>query len=258
MSAVSLDLSYGLAKITINRPESLNAINHEVISKLQEVVRTVSLNSEIHVVVLAGAGEKAFVAGADIKEMKNFTPAQAAAFSAFGTQVFQSFSQMPQLTIAKINGFALGGGLELAMFSDFMVCSDDSIFGLPEVTLGLVPGFGGTQKLVEKIGLSRAIQWGTSGVKFSAHEALQAGLVNKVFSKSEFEADFEKFLAPFLKNAPYAIRSVKNLMKNGNHSQKQTGFNFENSHFGLMFSTQDAKEGMEAFTEKRKPKFLGC
>jgi enoyl-CoA hydratase len=257
MTAVTFEEKNGLAIVTVNRPESLNAINEEVIYELEKITQTLKMREDIHAVVLTGAGTKAFVAGADIKAMSQMSSIQASQFSAYGTKVFESFGNLPQVTITKVSGFALGGGLELAMAADFIVCSENSFFGLPEVTLGLVPGFGGSQRLAQRIGISKAIEWATSGAKYTAQQALQAGLVNSVHSAEEFELALEKLVAGILKNGPYAIKSVKSLIRNGANSISNVGYAFESSQFGVMFSSSDAKEGMKAFVEKRKPNFVG-
>jgi enoyl-CoA hydratase len=257
MTIVNLEEKNGLAFVTINRPESLNAINETVLNELAEITKKLKLSTTAHVVVLAGAGGKAFAAGADIKAMAAMSPATAAQFSAYGTEVFEAFGNLPQVTLAKITGFALGGGLELAMATDFLICTENSLFGLPETTLGLVPGFGGSQRLAQRIGIAKAIEWATTGAKYFAQHALQSGLVNSVHSVEEIDAAVEKTTSQMLKNGPYAIRSVKNLIRNGSQRLSPVGFSLESAQFGVMFSSADAKEGMQAFIEKRKPVYVG-
>ncbi len=254
-SVVSLEISGAVAKLQINRPEALNAINNDVIHSLEKYISFLEKSTKIHLVLMSGAGEKAFVAGADIKEMQNLNSQEAAQFSKFGTEVFLRLSALPQIVIAQIQGFALGGGLELAMAADIIVASQKARFGLPETSLGLIPGFGGTQKLARRIGLAQALEWMSTGDKYSAEEALRVGLVNHIWPSEELIPQTEKLISQILKNGPEAIKAAKRIASTGFDLPLREACIFESQQFGLQFGTSEMKEGVKAFLEKRSPQF---
>ncbi|MCA2961807.1 MAG: enoyl-CoA hydratase/isomerase family protein [Silvanigrellales bacterium] len=255
-NAVTLSLEGSVATLVVNRPEALNAINGAVIEALASHVRTLERSREVQVVVLTGAGDKAFVAGADIKEMLSFDPEQAAHFGQLGARVFSALGNLPQVVIARVHGFALGGGLELALSADFIVASSKAKFGLPEVTLGLIPGFGGTQRLAERIGAARALEWVTSAERYDAQEAFAVGLVNRVVAPEELDATVAALAKKISSNGPGAVRAVKAVVANSQRVNAGVGFELEAARFGLRFGTPEAKEGLAAFVEKRPPAFL--
>jgi len=214
-------------------------------------------DSDVGIVIITGAGEKAFVAGADIKEMKDMSPLEARNFMHFGQGVFNDIENLPKPTIAAVNGFALGGGCELALSCDMIIASEKAKFGLPEVTLGIHPGFGGTQRLPRLIGSAKAKELIFTGKMIDANEALRIGLVNKVVPPENL-MDVAKALAQkILKNGQLAIRLVKSAINAGLNVPLEKGLAYEAVTQGLAFTTEDKNEGLEAFLEKRKPNFKG-
>ncbi|MEN9530156.1 MAG: hypothetical protein RI932_2029 [Pseudomonadota bacterium] len=245
----------GVGVLEINRPEALNALNTEVLRQLSEHVSALARNQALSVVILKSSGEKAFVAGADIKEMLDFSPGQAFEFSRRGQIVFTALNQLPQIVIAQVQGFALGGGLELALAADFIVASQKAKFGLPEVGLGLIPGFGGTQRLVKRLGLARALEWTTSAEKYTAQVAYELGLLNRVVEPDQLAAVVESLAATIAAQGPQAIRAAKRAAWAAESSGGDLGFEFEAQLFASCFSGAESKEGLSAFVEKRKPNF---
>lgn len=247
----------GIAQITINRPSKLNALNVVTIQELHDAFETLENNEEVRVILITGEGEKAFVAGADISEFANFSVAEGAQMATQGHELLFDFVEnLKTPTIAAINGFALGGGLELAMACHFRVASDNAKMGLPEVSLGVIPGYGGTQRLPQLIGKGRAMEMIMTAGMISAEEAFRAGLVNHVIPQSEL-LDFTKGIASkIIRNSPYAIgRAIKAI--NANFKDGVNGYETEIRNFGKCFATEDFKEGTSAFLEKRKPIFTG-
>lgn len=252
---VSLKIEGSKATVQIERPEALNALNEEVLTQLHQIVNGLAARDDVHVVTLAGSGDKAFVAGADIKFMQGLSASQAEKFSKLGSQIFSSIEALPQVVVARVQGFALGGGLELALSADFIVASSKARFGLPEVSLGLIPGFGGTQRLTRRIGRARAIEWMTTAEKYNAEQALAAGLVNHVVPHEELVTFTESLANQILRNGPFAVRAAKQAAVKGAECAMHAALDLESAIFGLRFSTPEAKEGMLAFVEKRAPKF---
>jgi enoyl-CoA hydratase len=245
----------GIVGVEINRPEALNALNSVVLQSLASTIEHIQSQAHVSVVVVKGAGEKAFVAGADIKEMLNFDQSQARDFSFYGQSVFSALAQLPQVVIAQVHGFALGGGLELALSADFIVASDKSRFGLPEVGLGLIPGFGGTQRLVARLGYARALEWMTSAERYTAEIAYQLGLLNRVVPHEQLDDAVEQLASQIANQGPLAVRRAKRAALAAASGAKDLGFEFEANLFGTCFTGSEAREGLAAFTEKRKPKF---
>ncbi|KIO50659.1 enoyl-CoA hydratase/isomerase family protein [Flavobacterium hibernum] len=246
-----------IATVTINRPTKLNALNKATISDLSKAVKLLGKNDDVRVIIITGSGEKAFVAGADISEFANYNIIEGAQLAAEGQEkLFDFIENLKKPVIAAVNGFALGGGLELAMACHFRVASDNAKMGLPEVTLGLIPGYGGTQRLPQLVGKGRAMEMIMTAAMISAEEAKQYGLVNHVVPQSELLAFTEGIAQKIIKNAPFAIsKAIKAI--NANYTDGKNGFDTEIKSFGKCFGTKDFKEGTTAFLEKRKAEFTG-
>lgn len=255
---ILVSLDGNLARLTINRPSKLNALNKETINELHLAFKALEENPQIRVVILTGSGEKAFVAGADISEFADFSVDEGAQLAAQGQEILFDFVQnLSTPVIAAVNGFALGGGLELAMACHFRIASDNAKMGLPEVTLGLIPGYGGTQRLPQLVGKGRAMEMILTAGMIPAEEALRIGLVNHVVSQEEELLPFcESIAQKIIKNAPLAISKAIHAI-NANYKEGENGFDTEIKSFGKCFGTQDFKEGTTAFLEKRKAVFIG-
>ena len=252
MTNVLLEKKGNIAVATINRPKALNALNSEVLNDLSELVDLVNADPEIRALVLTGAGEKAFVAGADIGEMSTLTVAEGEAFGKRGNDAFRKIETLPIPTIAAINGFALGGGCELSMSCDIRLCADTAVFGQPEAGLGITPGFGGTQRLARLVGAGMAKQMIYTAKNIKADEALRIGLVNAVYPLEELMPAAEKMASAIAKNAPIAVRACKKAINDGLQVDIDQAVVIEEKLFGSCFETADQKEGMGAFLEKRK------
>lgn len=237
--------------ITINRPKALNALNEEVLKDIEAAFDAVDL-SEIRAIIVTGAGEKSFVAGADIAAMSTMTKEQGEAFGKFGNDIFRKIETFPVPVIAAVNGFALGGGNELAMSCDIRICSDNALFGQPEVGLGITPGFGGTQRLARLIGVGKAKEMVYGARNIKADEAYRLGLVNAVYTQEELMPAAMKLASGIAKNAPIAVRNSKKAMNDGLQVDMDQAIVIEEKAFGDCFETEDQREGMTAFLEKRK------
>jgi enoyl-CoA hydratase len=247
----------GLLLITINRPRQLNALNRGIIEALGDVLERADADPAIRVAVVTGAGDKAFVAGADIKEFAGHDQRRAAEMSAHGHRVlFDRMERLSKPVIAAINGYALGGGLELAMSAHMRIASESARLGLPEVSLGVIPCFGGTQRLARLVGRGKALELITTGGTLDAQEALQWGLVNRVVPKAELLTAARAMAAEIMQNAPTAIAAAIRAV-NAGFQDGLNGFEVEIEEFGKCFTTQDFREGTRAFMEKRKPRFPG-
>ena len=250
-------LTDNILTITINRPDKLNAINKVVMSELDEVVNEIYLNKEIKGAILTGAGAKAFVAGADISEFQGLSREEGEVLSRIGQEIFYRIENSPKPIIAAVNGFALGGGCELAMACHFRLCSPNAKFGQPEVNLGVIPGYGGTQRLTRIVGKGKAIELMLTGRMMDAQEALQAGLVNYIIETDELLTKAREILSIIGEKAPLAVAKIiecANLSEDGSIGD---GFIYEQEAFGECFATEDMKEGASAFLAKRKPMFKG-
>ncbi len=246
-----------LAVITINRPSQLNALNKETIAELHVAIKTAEKDKTIGVIILTGSGEKSFVAGADIKEFADFTISQGGELALKGQQTLFSFIEnLGTPVIAAVNGFALGGGLELAMSAHIRVASNNARMGLPEVSLGVIPGYGGTQRLPQLVGKGKANEMIFTAGMIKADEALQWGLVNYVVEPQDLLAKCEEIANKIIPNSPMAIRSAIAAVNAGFESGVN-GFDKEIEEFGKCFGTSEFKEGTTAFLEKRKPNFRG-
>lgn len=256
MTNVLLEKKGPYAVATIHRPEALNALNSQVLDELNETLDAVNLD-EVRCLILTGAGAKSFVAGADIGEMSTLTKAEGEAFGKKGNDVFRKLETFPIPVIAAVNGFALGGGCEISMSCDIRICSDNAVFGQPEVGLGITPGFGGTQRLARLVGPGMAKQMIYTARNIKADEAYRIGLVNAVYPQEELMAAAEKMAAGIAKNAPIAVRNCKKAINEGLDADMDEAIVIEEKLFGDCFESYDQKEGMAAFLEKRKvEKFL--
>lgn len=245
----------GIGVLTIARPKMLNALSTEVMEELDLVLEQIENDFNIQVLIVTGAGEKAFVAGADIAEMKDKNVFDGRDFSTFGNSVFTKLADLRQPTIAAINGFALGGGCELALACDIRLGSTNTKLGQPEVGLGIIPGFGGTQRLSRIVGIGVAKELIFTGKNINAQEGLRIGLLNQVVPNEELEMSARKMAESIQKNAPFAVELSKEVINAGAEMTLADGLRFEAEVFGSLFSTSDQKEGMEAFVNKRKPDF---
>ena len=251
MEYITYEAEGQIGIITINRPKALNALNSTVLDELDKTLDGVDLES-IRCLILTGAGEKSFVAGADIGEMSSLTKAEGEAFGKKGNDVFRKIETFPIPVIAAVNGFALGGGCELSMSCDIRICADTAVFGQPETGLGITPGFGGTQRLARLVGPGMAKQLIYTAKNIKADEALRIGLVNAVYPLEELMPAAEKLAATIAKNAPIAVRACKKAINDGLQVDMDAAVVIEEKLFGSCFESADQKEGMGAFLEKRK------
>lgn len=245
--------------MTLNRPQALNALNLQMLNEMADAIRQLSEMDFDHAkaLVITGSGEKSFVAGADIKEMMDMTTEKAKAFAERGQSVFQEFNLLKIPVIAAVNGFALGGGFELALGCDFIIASDKAKFGLPEVSLGLIPGFGGTVRLLQAVGLRKAKELTFTGEMITADEANRLGIVSQVVPAEELMATVIKKIQMMLKQSPLSIAAAKKSVLEAYDLNIDSGLKNEAEIFSKLFSSEDTKEGTLAFTEKRKPLFKG-
>ena len=237
--------------VTINRPKALNALNSEVLKEIEAAFDAIDLEAT-RAVILTGAGEKSFVAGADIGEMSTLTKEEGEAFGKTGNDVFRKIETFPIPVIAAVNGFALGGGCEISMSCDIRLCSDNAVFGQPEVGLGITPGFGGTQRLARLVGAGKAKEMIYTAFNIKADEAYRIGLVNAVYPQAELMDAAKKMAAKIAKNAPIAVRACKKAINEGLDVDMDQAIVVEEKAFGSCFETEDQKAGMEAFLNKTK------
>ena len=247
----------GIAFLTINRPRVHNALDQLTMSELVTVFESAVSDDRVRVVILTGSGEKAFVAGADINEFASLSPVDGREYALAGQEVLNFIEHLGKPVIAAVNGYALGGGCELAMACTLRVASENAIFGQPEVGLGLIPGYGGSQRLPRLVGKGRALEMLLSGEPVSAESALAMGLVNRVVSQSELLSTAETLARKIMVNAPLAVRYCLEAVHRGMEMTLTEGQFLEAAMFGMCFSTEDLEEGTEAFLEKREPNFKG-
>lgn len=247
-----------IATITFNRPKALNAMNSETMLELRDAVTACKNDANVKVLILTGAGEKAFVAGADIAQMQNLRPAEALGFMELGNETLRLIETMPKPAIAAVNGFALGGGAEISMACDVRFASENAQFGQPEITLGIIPGWGGTQRLARLVGLGRAKEMILGGGLIDAKRAYEIGLVNKVFPLDQLLAEAGKFARKLTTLPGFALKMIKHSINFGYDLSMDNAIRLEVECCAQCFSTDDQKEGMKAFLEKRKPTFTGC
>ena len=253
MNFVKFDTEGAVGVVTIERPKALNALNSEVLAELEACFDSIDTDV-IRAVILTGSGDKSFVAGADIAEMSKLNPAEGEAFGKKGNDVFRKIETFPIPVIAAVNGFALGGGCEIAMSCDIRICSDNAMFGQPEVGLGITPGFGGTQRLARLIGAGMAKQLIYTARNIKADEAFRIGLVNAIYPQEELMPAAKKMAAAIAQNAPIAVRACKKAINDGLDAKMDDAIVIEEKLFGSCFETHDQIEGMSAFLEKRKEK----
>ncbi len=260
MNNLKLDVDGQIAVLQIARPAALNALNSETLDELNQVLTEVEARDDVKVLILTGGPDKkdnpykSFVAGADIKEMVNFTAAEARAFGMRAAEPFFKLMNMRQVTIAAVNGFALGGGCEIAMACDIRIASESALFGQPEVGLGIIPGFGGTQRLARLVGMGRAKELIFTGSNIDAQEAYRIGLVNKVVPNEELMDTAKKMAGKIASNASFAVSIAKAAINNGYDIDIKNAVEYEANLFGLTCSTHDKTAGMTAFIEGRKEK----
>jgi len=249
--------SEGIATITMNRPEALNAFSAEVVSEILQAIEDVKVDESVRVVVLTGAGEKAFSAGADIKAMKGMNALKARELSQMGERLCNALENLEKPVIAAINGYALGGGLEVAMACDIRIASENARMGQTEINIGLIPGWGGTQRLTRLIGATKAKELIFTGKMIDARTAEQLGLVNMVVPQDKFRETVRQFALELAQKAPVALKVAKALINKGAEISLDAAIALEREGFGVVASTEDLQEGVSAFIEKRKPVFKG-
>ncbi len=250
---LKVEINGGIAWVTISRPQALNALNSRFFQEMDDLVKSISKDSSIKVMVITGEG-KAFVAGADIAEMVGMTPEEGTAFSKTGQHTFRSLELLEIPVIAAINGFALGGGLELAMGCDFRIASSKAKFGQPEVNLGMIPGYAGTQRLSRLVGMADALYLLMTGEMISADDALRIGLVQKVVEPEQLVEEVKRLAQLIVSKGPLAVKKVKFVARAGYFKTFDEGCQLESDFFGSQFKAE-GEEGMKAFLEKRKPKW---
>ena len=251
MKNVQLEVADQIATVTIDRPKALNALNTETLSELKECFSELEKQKDVRVVILTGGGNKSFVAGADISEMVNATPAEGRAMSLLAMEAFNKLENMPQVTIAAVNGYALGGGCEIAMSCDIRIVAENAVFGQPECGLGIIPGFGGTQRLARLIGKGRAKELIFTCDRIDAQEAYRMGLANKVVPADQLMRACQEMAGRILSKGSYAVSIAKSMINAGMDMELNNALKMGADAFGFTFSTHDKEEGMTAFLEKR-------
>lgn len=257
MNTVKYEQKDFIAYVTLNRPDMLNAFNFDMLEQLRKVIESIQIHPDIRLVIITGAGEKAFSVGADLKERKGLPDSLVRRnLNRFG-EVFTLIEQLPQPTICVLNGYAFGGGLELALACDFRIAADSIMLGLTETSLGIIPGAGGTQRLPRLIGEAKALELILTARRLTATEALQYGVITKIAPRETLHDVTEQFAAAILKNAPIAIQQAKFAVKQGMKADIQTGLQIERKAYELTIPTEDRIEALNAFAEKRPPQFKG-
>jgi len=250
-----LEKEDGIGILYINRPDAMNALNTGVLEEIIQAVGEISRDNEIQVLIITGAGDKSFVAGADIKEMHGLTAVEGRKFGYIGQAAFRAIEKLEKPVIAAVNGFALGGGCELAMAADIRLASDKAKFGQPEVGLGITPGFGGTQRLPRLVGEGRAMELILTANTINVEEAYRIGLVNHIYPAENLLDEARKMARKIMSNAPLAVKYSKSAINKGLQTDIDTGMAIEADLFGICFSTEDQKAGMGAFLNKEKASF---
>jgi len=255
MDFIKIDISNYIATIIINRPDALNAMNKVVVAELKKAIEECETNDNVGVIIITGTGDKAFIAGADIKAMQKMSGREALEFSREGQEMTMVIENSPKPVIAAINGFALGGGCEIALACDMRIASENAKFSQPEVALGIIPGWGGTQRLPRLIGKGRAIEMITGGKMIDAEEALRIGLVNHIVPQSDLLDETLLLAKSIIKNGPAAVASSLKCIHEGFDKDLENGLDIELNAFAELFETDEQREGTTAFVEKRKPNF---
>lgn len=257
MKTIQFEQKGHIARVTLNRPEAMNAFNYDMLSELGQVVESIRINPDIRAVLFTGSGERAFSVGADLKERKTLTDQQVKRNIYKIGEVFTAIEQLPQPTIALLNGYAFGGGMELALSCDFRFAVDTAIMGLTETGLAIIPGAGGTQRLPRLIGEAKALELILTARKLNAAEALQYGILTQTASAAEMDDVIGQFTDTLLSNGPIALQQAKFAIKHGMNTDLQTGLAIERKAYEITIPTEDRIEALTAFAEKRKPKFKG-
>lgn len=255
MEFLKYEMNDTIGVLTISRPEALNALHTGVLKELDQLLNDLDAKKEIRTLIITGAGEKAFVAGADIKEIDTLSTTTASEFARFGQDVFLKIENLFCPVIAAVNGFALGGGLELALACDFIIASNTAKMGLPECTLGLIPGFGGTVRLARRVGPGLAKQWTFSGEMVSAQRAFETGLANQLCDSGELMSECLKIAGQFRQRSPQSLKLIKQSINETYGVPSAKAMETEKYYFAGLFGSSDQKEGTKAFIEKRKPQF---
>ena len=255
--AVLVSFDNGIAELIINRPQALNALNKDVLHALEQRLAEVQEKSDVRALIITGAGEKAFVAGADIAAMTKMSPQDASEFAKLGHRVFNAIEHCPVPVLAAVNGFALGGGCELAIACDAIYASSRAKFGQPEVKLGLIPGFGGSVRLAKRIGYGAASEWIYGGDIYDAQEALRLGLVVRVYEPNELHEKVREVARTIASRAPLAVRAAKKVIRAAQERSHHDALNYEVETFSPLFASADTQEGVRAFVEKRNAEFKG-
>ncbi|MCL2790517.1 MAG: enoyl-CoA hydratase-related protein [Desulfobulbus sp.] len=256
-TSIELTCGNGIATLTFNRPKALNALNTILLEEFADALESIKKDQTVRVLILTGSGEKAFVAGADITEIATLTPLGAKKFAQRGQNAINALQGLAIPAIAAVNGYALGGGCEMALACDFIYASDTAIFGLPEISLGVIPGFGGTQRLPRLVGANRAKEMIFTGKHLTAAEAREIGLVNKIFAPAELIAAVGETAKLIAGKGKASLCAAKHTVNQGLNADLATGLAIERDAFALCLASLDAKEGTSAFLEKRKPVFTG-
>ena len=257
MEQVLLEVQNHVAVITINREEALNAFNYDTLLELKRKIESIRVNQEVRAVIFTGAGEKSFSVGADLKERKELTEEQVKRNLFKINEVFNDIDLLPQPTIAAINGFAFGGGMELALACDFRIAAQNAVMGLTETSLAIIPGAGGTQRLPRLIGQAKALELILTAKRLTANEADQYGLLTRVVNQSNLLSECFTFCSQLLANGPVALQQAKFAIKNGMNADLHTGLQIERKAYERTLPTEDRIEALQAFSEKRKPNFKG-
>ncbi len=252
-----VEIKDGIAIVKMNRPKALNALNSEMLAEIRHAGDALNADKDVRVVIITGEGDKAFIAGADILEMKDLTAIGGMQFSLKGFEAIGTLENMEKPVIAAVNGFALGGGFEVAIACDIIYASDKAKVGFPETTLGIHPGFGGTQRTAKLVGLAKAKELIFTGKTITAQEAYKMGLINKVVPHDQLMGEVMALAEKIRANGPFAVRLAKECINKSLSLDNKEGLIFEAKNFGLCFATKDQKEGMTAFVEKRKPTYKG-
>lgn len=257
MSNILTQINNKTLTLTINRPEKLNALNQQTLKEIELAISSAQDNLEVAAIIITGSGEKSFIAGADISELAQSNAITGMKFATYGQKVMNTIEQSSKPVIAAINGFALGGGCELAMSCHIRIASDNAMFGQPEIKLGVIPGFGGTQRLVRLIGKGRALEMNLMGNMIDANRAYAIGLVNQVVAQDELMTTVEKMAKQLTFSAPVAMQCIIDSINHGAECSLLDGLDYEAKAFAVTCSTADMKEGTSAFLEKRKANFSG-
>ncbi|MED3960279.1 enoyl-CoA hydratase-related protein [Priestia aryabhattai] len=257
MSSISYEIKGHVAHVILNRPEAMNAFNYDMLKELEEVIEGIRIQKDIRVVTFKGAGEKSFSVGADLKERKTLSDQEVKRNIYKIGEVFSKIEQLPQPTIAIINGYAFGGGMELALACDFRIASTEALMGLTETSLAIIPGAGGTQRLPRLVGEAKAMELILTAQRLTASEAKECGLVTKVALGYQIEETIDIFISLLLKNGPIALQQAKFAIKEGMKADLQTGLQIERKAYELTIPTEDRLEALQAFAEKRRPSFKG-